>query len=82
MIVQNINVTIFLLNKYIYHVILSIISYMKNIDKLVKEMTSNIQQTCAERIELATQNAKSIHKPQAAIDNYSISSIMKRKHGL
>ena len=55
---------------------------MKDIDNLVKKLTSEVQQRCAERIELAVEVAKNTHKPQDAIEKSGISSIMKRKHGL
>jgi hypothetical protein len=51
-------------------------------DKIIKKMTDAVQERCAERLELAAQNSKNVHKPHDAIDNYGISSNLKRKRGL
>jgi len=55
---------------------------MKDINNLVKKLTSEVQQRCSERIKLAAKSEKDVHKPYDAIDKCGISSIMKRKHGL
>lgn len=55
---------------------------MKNADGLIKKLTSEVQQRCSERIELAAKIAETAHKPHDAIDKCGISSIMKRNRGL
>lgn len=55
---------------------------MTHTEDLVKKMTKSVQARCAERIELAAQNAKNVCKPYAAIQEYGISTILKKKRGL
>ena len=55
---------------------------MTHLDDIVKKMTDSVQARCAERLELAAQNAKNVCKPYVAIKEYGISSIMKKKRGL
>lgn len=55
---------------------------MTHVEDVVKKMTKSVQAKCAERIELAAQNAKNVCKPQDAIEKYGISNVLKRKRGL
>ena len=55
---------------------------MTHLDDIVKKMTDGVQARCAERLELAAQNAKNACKPYVAIEEYGISSIMKKRRGL
>ena len=55
---------------------------MTHLDDVVKKITSNVQAKCAERLEEAAQRAKNVCKPHDAIEEYGISSILKRKRGL
>ena len=55
---------------------------MTDIDTVIKKMKESVQAKCAERLELAAQNAKNVCKPYVAIEEYGISSILKKKRGL
>jgi len=55
---------------------------MTHLDDVVKKMTHNVRANCIERIELAAKNTKNICKPQDAIEECGITSILKRKRGL
>ena len=55
---------------------------MTHLNDIVKKMTDRVQTRCAERLELAAQNAKNVCKPYVDIKEYGISNIMKKRRGL